>query len=66
MYKNIGKGRFDSLREIFKLNDRIIEIYDNISTNTNLLLEPLYIIKTFLNELMNFNVSYLKRNLGLL
>ena len=57
-----GKLRFESLKECFKLDDRIIENGQEI--NRNLLLEPLNINWTYVNELRNFSINYLKKNVG--
>ena len=63
--RNRGKGRFDSLKEVFNLGDRIVDtnvFYPNI----NLLLEPLNINRTLLNELKNYSINYLKKSLNLI
>ena len=57
-----GKLRFESLRECFKLDERIIENGQEI--NRNLLFEPLNINWTYVNELKNFSINYLKKNVG--
>lgn len=60
-----GKARFDSLKEVFNLKNRIIESSNYSNININLLIEPLNINKTLLNELKIFSIKYLKKNLGL-
>ena len=61
-----GKGRFDSLKEVFNLKNRIIDPLKNINPDINLLLEPLNINQTVLNELRTFSINYLKKNLGII
>ena len=61
-----GKARFDSLKELFNLNDRIIESDGYSHININLLLEPLNINKTEFNKLKEFSINYLKKNLDLI
>ena len=46
-----GKARFDSLKEIFSLDDRIIEPSSVSNININLLIEPLNIDQFKFNEL---------------
>jgi hypothetical protein len=59
-----GRGRFISLNETFGLNDRIVD-YKYMNVNYNLLLEPLNINQTLLNELKNSSLAFLRKNLGL-
>ena len=62
-----GKGRFDSLKEVFGLEKRIIDTFSISSfTKINLLSEPLNINQTLINEFKIFSINYLKKNLGLL
>ena len=63
-YINFGRGilRFKNLKECFHLDNRIIEKGNYI--NISLLLEPLNINRTYLNELRNSSLNYLKKNLG--
>ena len=62
-----GKGRFDSLKEVFGLEKRIIDPFNFSSfTKINLLSEPLNINQTLINEFKIFSINYLKKNLGLL
>ena len=63
---NYGRGgiRFVSLKETFNLNNRIINS-SNSRANLSLLLEPLNINETRLNELKNISINFLKKNLGL-
>ena len=60
-----GKGRFDSLKEVFNLENRIIDI-DVLNPNINLLSEPLNINRTLLNELKTFSINYLKKRLDIM
>ena len=64
--RRLGKGRFDSLKEVFKLENRIVDPLDNINISLNLLLETLNINKTLFNELKRFSINYLKKNLDIL
>ena len=59
-----GRGRFNSLNETFGLNDRIVD-YNCMNINYNLLLKPLNINQTLLNELRNSSLAFLRKNLGL-
>ena len=61
-----GKGRFDSLKTVFNLRNRILFPYFPTKPNVNLLVEPLNINQTLLEELKNFSNNYLKQNLGIL
>ena len=58
-----GKARFDSLKEIFHLDDRIIEPSSIFDININLLNESLSINQTKYKELKDVSINYLKRNL---
>ena len=60
-----GKGRFDSLKEIFNLENRILDI-NALNPNINLLLKPLNINRTLLNELKKYSINYIKKNLNIL
>ena len=62
---NYGRGgqRFVSLKDTFNLNNRIIDS-KNSNPNLNLLLEPLNINNTRLEELKNISINFLKKNLG--
>ena len=60
-----GKGRFDSLKEVFQLENRIIDISMHNSLDINLLIEKPNINKTLLRRLRTFSINYLKRNLDL-
>jgi len=60
-----GKGRFDSLKEVFNLENRIIDTIYNNTIDINLLNTPLILNNTLYFELQNFSMNYLKRNLGL-
>ena len=64
--KRRGKARFDTLKEIFNLNNRIIEPNEYFNINISILLEPLYINQTKLNELKIFSINYLKKNLNII
>ena len=59
-----GRGRFNSLNETFGLKDRIVDS-KYMNANYNLLLEPLNINQTLLNELRNSSLAFLRKNLGL-
>ena len=59
-----GKGRFDSLKEVFKLEDRILDI-NVLNPNINLLKKPININRTLLNELKNYSINYLKKCLNI-
>ena len=61
--KERGKGRFDSLKEIFNLEKRIIDISINNNIDINLLLEKPNINKILLKQLRSFSINYLKKNL---
>ena len=63
--KERGKGRFDSLIEVFHLENRIIDISMNKSLDINLLKERPNINKTLFKQLRTFSINYLKRNLNL-
>lgn len=60
-----GKGRFDSLKEVFNLENRIMDT-NVLNPNINLLLEPLNINRTLLNELKTFSINYLKKCLDIM
>ena len=61
-----GKGRFDSLKEVFNLDNRIIDTLNHSnSIDINLLNKPLNLNNTLFYELQNFSLNYLKRNLNL-
>ena len=59
-----GRGRFNSLNETFGLKDRIVDS-KYMNANYNLLLEPLNINQTLLNELRNSSLTFLRKNLGI-
>ena len=58
-----GGQRFVSLKNTFNLDNRIIDS-KNSTPNLNLLLEPLNINHTRLEELKNISINFLKKNLG--
>ena len=58
-----GKARFDSLKEEFHLEDRIIEPSSLRNININLLKESLNINQSKYKELKDFSINYLKKNL---
>jgi hypothetical protein len=60
-----GKGRFDSLKEIFNIDNRFIDPVINKTPNINILFEPLNINYTLFNRLKNFSINYLKLNLNI-
>ncbi len=63
MNKDRGKGRFDSLKEIFNLDKRIIDISINDNIDINLLIDKPNINKILLKQLRSFSINYLKKNL---
>ena len=63
--KGRGKGRFDSLKEVFKLYNRIIEPIYRTNIDINLLIDEPNVNQTLLNKLRTFSINYLKKNLGL-
>ena len=54
------------MKEVFKLENRIVDPLDNINISLNLLLETPNINKTLFNELKRFSINYLKKNLDIL
>lgn len=60
-----GKARFDSLRETFNLDERILVPSKNSNININLLLYFPSINKKLFNKLKHFSLRFLKTNLGL-
>ena len=64
--RKLGKGRFDSLKEMFNLKNRIVDPLENLNISLNLLLESPNINITLFNELKKFSISYLKKNLDIL
>ena len=60
-----GKGRFDSLKEVFNLEKRIIDLSSFNNSIIDILLKPLDINQTLLEELKTFSINYLKKNLGI-
>ena len=63
IFNGSPKERFLSLKEIFKIEDRIFEYYQ--MPDINLLTRPLNINHTFINLLKNNSINYLKKNLGI-
>ena len=63
--KNRGKGRFDSLKKVFSLYDRIIDPLNRENIDINLLINKPNVNQTVLNQLRSFSIKYLKKNLGL-
>ena len=63
--KNRDKGRFDSLKEVFSLYDRIIDPLKRANIDINLLINKTNVNQTLLNQLRSFSINYLKKNLGL-
>ena len=61
VYKERGKERFNSLKEVFNLDNRIYN-YDT-SPNINLLETPLNVNQKFLNSLKKKSIKFLKSNL---
>ena len=64
VYKSKGKERFNTLKEIFNLHNRIIN-YDSYP-DIKLLKRPLLINKNILNSLKKRSIRFLKDNLFLL
>lgn len=60
-----GKGRFDSLIEIFNITNRIIDTKKNQTIDINLLEMPLNLNLTLFNKLQNYSINFLKRNLDI-
>ena len=63
--KNRGKGRFDPLKEVFSLYDRIIDPLSRRNIDINLLINKPNVNQTILNQLRSLSINYLKKNLGL-
>ena len=61
VYKERGKERFNSLKELFNLNNRIYN-YDD-SPDIHLLETPLNINQKFLKSLKKKSINFLKSNL---
>ena len=59
--KDRGKGRFDSLKEVFNLNNRIIYHLNQSNIDINLLIKQPNINQTLLNHLRNISINYLKK-----
>ena len=66
MNVEVGKGRFDSLKEAFNIGNRIIYPSDRDKIDINLLLQPPNVNKKLFNEFQTFSINYLKKHLGLL
>ena len=64
--KDRGKGRFDSLKEVFNLYNRIIDPLNQTNIDINLLIKQPNVNQTWLNHLRNISINYLKKNLGLI
>ena len=65
MNVEVGKGRFDSLKEVFNIGDRIIYPSYRKNIDINLLLQPPNIKKKLFYELQAYSIDYLKKHLGL-
>ena len=63
IFSGSPKERFISLKEIFKIEDRIYENFQ--MPNINLLTTPLNINYTFINLLKKESINYLKKNLNI-
>ena len=63
--KGRGKGRFDSLKDVFRLYNRIIDPLNITNIDINLLIKEPNINQTLMNQLRNISINYLKKNLGL-
>ena len=66
MNVEVGKGRFDSLKEAFNIGNRIIYPSDRDKIDINLLLQPPNVKEKLFNEFQIFSINYLKKHLGLL
>lgn len=58
-----GKARFTSLKLVFKLKGRIIDLNSKNKININLLSKPLNLNKSKLYYLKKISIKYLKKNL---
>ena len=63
LFKDSPKERFISLKEEFKIENRIYEY--NQTPDINLLKKPLKINYSLINNLKNKSINYLKNNLGI-
>ena len=54
-----GKGRFDSLKEVLNLGNRIVDTLDNNTIDLNLLNKPINLNYTLFGELQNYIKIYL-------
>ena len=63
--KRRGKGRFDSLKDVFNLYNRIIDPLNQTNIDINLLIKQPNVNQTLLSQLRNISINYLKKNLGL-
>ena len=61
-----GKARFDSLKEVFNLENRIIESSNASNIDINLLIEFPNLNKSLINELKISSLKFLKKNLDLI
>ena len=66
MNVDVGKGRFDSIKEAFNMENRIIYPSNRNNVDINLLLQPPNVKEKLFNELQTFSINYLKKDLGLL
>jgi len=64
--KGRAKGRFDSLKDVFNLYNRIIDPLNQTNIDINLLIKQPNVNQTWLNHLRNISINYLKKNLGLI
>ena len=64
IFSGSPRERFTSLKEIFKIEDRIYEYFQ--MPNINLLTTPLNINHTFINLLKRDSINYLKQNLNII
>ena len=62
IYKDGYNDRFTSLKQIFNIEDRIMEF--NKKPNINLLTTPLNIEQNSFDSLKTFSINYLKKNLN--
>ena len=62
VYKFQGQGRFNNLKDLFNLNNRIFEY--NSTPNIDILEKPLNINKYILQKLKKKSIDFLKKNLN--
>ena len=63
--KHRGIERFDTLKNVFNLYNRIIYPLNQTNIDKNLLIKKPNVNQTLLNQLRNLSINYLKKNLDL-